>query len=172
MTGRGAVKFPPDKGGKGGYIPFTKSLTDSWCAGMGDLKLRHYQEEGQGWRAERRPTSIKWENHGPNLILIFGILGSLTAAEGLNRLGSLAAAFDSAGAPFYMVMLMVSVLGAGVLLLALAGKSSRVIKWIMVVLFAGCIVLMLSAPSFPVNVQIFIGLLVAAGATMWIRPAA
>ena len=105
-----------------------------------------------------------------NLVLIFGILGSLAAAEGLNRFGSLVAAFDGADAPFYMAMLVVSVLGAGVLLLGLAGKSNRPVKWITFTLFVGCIVLMLNAPSFPVNVQIFIGLIVAAGATMWIRP--
>ena len=105
------------------------------------------------------------------LILICGILGSLAAAEGLNRFGSLVAAFDGADAPFYMAMLLVSVLGAGVLLLALAGKSSRAVKWITFALFAGCIVLMLNAPSFPVNVQIFIGLIVVAGATLGIAPA-
>ena len=69
-----------------------------------------------------------------------------------------------------MAMLVVSVLGAGVLLLALAGKSSRIVKWVTVALFAGCIALMLNAPSFPVNVQIFVGLLADAGAAMWIRP--
>lgn len=106
------------------------------------------------------------------LILISGILGSLAAAEGLNRFGALVSAFEGADAPFYVAMLMVSVLGAGVLLLALAGKSSRAVKWVTVALFAGCLALMLNAPSFPVNVQIFIGLTVAAGATLWIRPAA
>lgn len=105
-----------------------------------------------------------------SLILISGILGSLAAAEGLNRFGSLVATFDGADAPFYMAMLLASVLGTGVLLLALAGKSSRAVKWITFTLFAGCIVLMLNAPDFPVNRQIFIGLIVAAGATMWIRP--
>ena len=104
------------------------------------------------------------------LILIVGILGSLAAAEGLNRFGSLVSAFEGADEPFYMVILVVSVLGAGVLLLALAGKSSRAVKWINFALLVGCIVVMLNAPSFPVNVQIFVGLIVGAGATMWIRP--
>ena len=100
------------------------------------------------------------------LILIVGFLGLLAAAEGLNRFGALVSAFEGADAPFYMAMLVVSVLGAGVLLLALAGKSNRTVKWITLALFAGCIVLMLNAPSFPVNVQIFIGLIAAAGATL------
>ena len=38
----------------------------------------------------------------------------------------------------------------------------------MVALLVGCIALMLNAPGFPVNVQIVIGLIVAAGATLWI----
>ena len=38
------------------------------------------------------------------LILIVGILGSLAAAEGLNRFGSLVSAFEGADEPFYMVM--------------------------------------------------------------------
>lgn len=104
------------------------------------------------------------------LILLCGILGALAAAEGLNRFGSLVSAFDGTDAPFYMAMLVISVLGAGVLLLALVGKVGRMVKWVTVALFAGCIALMLNAPSFPVNVQIVVGLLAAAGAAMWIRP--
>ena len=38
----------------------------------------------------------------------------------------------------------------------------------MVALLVGCIALMLNEPGFPVNVQIVIGLIVAAGATLWI----
>ena len=105
------------------------------------------------------------------LILIVGILGALAAAEGLNRFGGLVSAFGGADAPFYMVMLIFSVLGAGVLLLALVGKSSRAVKWITFVVFVGSIALMLNAPAFPVNAQILLGLVVAAGATLWIRGA-
>ena len=105
------------------------------------------------------------------LILIIGILGALAAAEGLNRFGGLVAAFDGADAPFYMAMLVVSVIGAGVLLMGLVGKSSRVVKWITFAVFIACIALMANAPAFPVNVQIIFGLIVAAGATVFIRPA-
>ena len=104
--------------------------------------------------------------------LILGIIGSLAAAEGLNRFGSMVSVLDGADAPFYMAMLMVSVLGAGVLLLALAGKSSRAVKWTMVALLADCIALMLNAPSLPANEQTVIGLIVAIGAILWIRPMA
>ena len=105
------------------------------------------------------------------LILIVGILGALAAAEGLNRFGGLVSAFGGSDAPFYMAMLIFSVLGAGVLLLALVGKSSRAVKWITFVVFVGSVVLMLNAPAFPVNIQILFGLAVAAGATLWIRGA-
>ena len=39
-------------------------------------------------------------------------------------------AFGGADAPFYIGMLIFSVLGAGVLLLAVVGKSNRAVKWI------------------------------------------
>ena len=105
------------------------------------------------------------------LILVAGILGALAAAEGLNRFGGLVSAFGGADAPFYMAMLVASVIGAGVLLLALVGKSSRAVKWITFAVFVGSITLMANAPGFPVSVQIIFGLIVAAGATLWIRPA-
>ena len=68
-----------------------------------------------------------------------------------------------------MAMLVISVIGAGVLLLGLFNKSNKIIKWVMVVLFLGSAGLMLNAPNFPVNMQIIIGLVVAAVATMCIR---
>ena len=105
------------------------------------------------------------------LILIVGILGALTAAEGLNRFGGLVSAFGGADAPFYMVMLIFSVLGAGILLLALVGKSNRAAKWITFAVFVGSIALMANAPGFPVSVQIIFGLIVATGATVFIRAA-
>ena len=105
------------------------------------------------------------------LILIVGILGALAAAEGLNRFGGLVSAMGGGDAPFYMVMLIVSVVGAGVLLLGLVGKSNRPVKWITFSVLVGCIALMANAPAFPVNMQIIIGLIVAAGATVFIRHA-
>lgn len=94
-----------------------------------------------------------------------GILGALAAAEGLNRFGSFVSAFDGADSPFYMAMLVISVIGAGVLLLGLFNKSNKIVKWVMVVLFLGSAGLMLNAPNLPVNMQIIIGLLIAAVAT-------
>ena len=67
------------------------------------------------------------------------------------------------------MMLIISVIGAGVLLLGLFSKSNKVVKWIMFVLLLGCIGLMLNAPNLPVNMQIIIGLVVAAVATIFIR---
>ena len=57
-------------------------------------------------------------------------------------------------------MLIVSVLGAVVLLLALIGKSSRAVKWITFIVFAACFVLMFNAQAFLVNIQILFGLAV------------
>ena len=68
-----------------------------------------------------------------------------------------------------MGMLVISVNGAGVLLLGLFNKSNKIIKWVMVVLFLGSAGLMLNAPNLPVNMQIIIGLVVAAVATSFIR---
>ena len=98
-----------------------------------------------------------------------GILGALAAAEGLNRFGSFVSAFDGADSPFYMAMLVISVIGAGVLLLGLFNKSNKIVKWVMVVLFLGSAGLMLNAPNLPVNMQIIIGLVVAAVATGLIK---
>ena len=105
------------------------------------------------------------------LVLIVGTLGALAAAEGLNRFGGLVAAFGGGDAPIYMGILVVSVIGAGVLLLGVVGKSNRAVKWLTFVAFIGCIALMANAPAFPVNVQIIFGLIVAAVATVFIKPA-
>jgi hypothetical protein len=102
------------------------------------------------------------------VLLVIGILGSLAAAEGLNRFGSFVSAFDGADSPFYMAMLVISVIGAGVLLLGLFNKSNKIVKWVMVLLFLGSAGLMLNAPNLPVNMQIIIGLVVAAIATGFI----
>ena len=98
-----------------------------------------------------------------------GILGALAAAEGLNRFGSLVSAFNGADSPFYTMMLIISVIGAGVLLLGLFNKSKKIFMGVMVVLFLGSGGLMLNAPNLPVNMQIIIGLVVAAVATIFIR---
>ena len=58
-----------------------------------------------------------------------GILGALAAAEGLNRFGSFVSAFDGADASFYMAMLVISVIGAGVLQFGLFHKSNKIMRW-------------------------------------------
>ena len=59
------------------------------------------------------------------IILFFGMLGALAAAEGLNRFGSLVSAFGGADAPIYQFMLIIAMVGAGVLLLGLFNKSHK-----------------------------------------------
>ena len=125
------------------------------------------------------------------LILTVGILGALAAAEGLNRFGGLVSAFGGVGAPFYIGMLIVSVLGAAVFLLVLireiesrrqVGRLCRVCCLFRLdahtvsVLGAAVFLLMrrcrfFDAPAFPVNIQILFGLAVATSATVWVRPA-
>ena len=102
------------------------------------------------------------------ILLVVGLLGGLAAAEGLNRFGSFVSAFDGADTSFYMGMLVISVIGAGVLLLGLFNKSNKIIKWVMVVLLLGCAGLMLNAPSLPVNMQIIIGLVISAIAMIFV----
>ena len=103
------------------------------------------------------------------ILLVAGILGALAAAEGLNRFGTLVSSFGGADAPFYIAMLIYSVFGAGVLLLGLFNKSHSIVKWITFIGFVGCLGLMMFAPSFPVNIQIFIGLFIATFATIFIK---
>ena len=102
-------------------------------------------------------------------ILIIGILGALAAAEGLNRFGGLVSAFGGGDAPIYMGMLIISVISAGVLLMSIFNKSNRIVKWLTFVLLLGNTGLMMSAPLFPVNVQILVGLIAAAIACFFIR---
>ena len=103
------------------------------------------------------------------IIMVIGILGAIAAVEGLNRFGGFVSAFGGGDTPYYMAMLIISVIGAVVLLVAVFNKSHSVLKWVMVVLLIGSAGLMLNAPSFPVNMQIIVGLFVAALATGFIK---
>ena len=103
------------------------------------------------------------------IIMVIGILGAIAATEGLNRFGGFVSAFGGGDTPYYMAMLIISVIGAVVLLVAVFNKSHSVLKWVMVVLLIGSAGLMLNAPSFPVNMQIIVGLFVAALATGFIK---
>ena len=103
-----------------------------------------------------------------NIVLVIGILGALAAAEGLNRFGGLISAFGGADAPFYMGMLVISILSAGVLLMSIFNKSNNIVKWITFVLLLGSAGLMTQAKAFPVNQQILLGLVVAAISCLFI----
>ena len=103
------------------------------------------------------------------IVLVFGILGAVAAVEGLNRIGGLVSAFGGGDAPYYIAMLIIAAIGAVVLLAALFNRSHTILKWVMFVLLIGSAGLMLNAPSFPVNIQIIIGLLVAVLATAFIK---
>ena len=103
------------------------------------------------------------------IILIAGCLAALAAAEGLNRFGGFVSALGGGDAPFYMTMLVISVVSAGVLILGFFNKSNTIVKWVMFVLSVGSAGMMLNAPSFPVNVQIVIGLVISAVAMVFIK---
>jgi hypothetical protein len=103
------------------------------------------------------------------VVLAIGILGALAASEGLNRFGSMVAALKGGDAPFYSGMLAISVLGAGVLLLALFNVNRQWAKWLTFILLISSAGLMLAAPSFPVNIQIIVGLVISAAATLFIK---
>ena len=103
------------------------------------------------------------------IVLFIGMLGALAAAEGLNRFGSLISAFGGGDAPFYMGMLVISIISAGVLLMSIFNKSNNVVKWITFILLLGSAGLMTQAKAFPVNQQILLGLLVAAFSCFFIK---
>lgn len=92
------------------------------------------------------------------LIYVMGLLMSLLAAEGLNRMSGLVAALKGTDAGFYRVFLIVAVVAAGVFLVALFKKIPGMIKWQMFTALLVSTGLMLNAPAFPVNKQIFVGL--------------
>jgi len=95
------------------------------------------------------------------IIIVIGILGSLAAAEGLNRFGSFVSAFGGGDAPIYTGMLIISVISAGVLVISISNKPNKIVKWLTFALLLVSIGLMTAAPAFPVNEQILLGLFVA-----------
>jgi hypothetical protein len=103
------------------------------------------------------------------IMIILGIIGALLVAEGLNRVGGLVSAFGGGDAPFYQGALIISVLAAGMFLLALFNKSNSIIKWIVFSLLICCLGLMLNAPGFPVITQIIGGLVFSIIACFFIK---
>ena len=95
------------------------------------------------------------------IIGVVGLIGAVLAAEGLNRVAAFAGAFKGSDAPFYTACLIVSVFGAGVLLISLFRHIHSFVKWIAVVCLVGALVLLSVAPSFGANQQAFAGLAVA-----------
>ena len=106
------------------------------------------------------------------IVLVVGILGALVAAEGLYRFFGFVSAMGGGDAPFYMGMLLISVIGAGVLLMNIFTKSNSIVKWFTFVLLLGSTGLMSLAPSSPLTSavvnQILVGLIVAAVACVFI----
>jgi hypothetical protein len=95
------------------------------------------------------------------VVYVVGIIACLLAAEGLHRFGGLVSAFGGGDAPFYMGMLIVSLICAVLFVLAWVGKLPNIAKWIGAVCLIGSAGLMLAAPALPVNIQIIISLFVA-----------
>jgi len=111
------------------------------------------------------------------IVLVVGILGAIAAVEALNRFGGFVSALGGGDAPYYSAMLIIAAIGAVVLMAALFNKSHSILKWVMVILLLGSAGLMFNAPfwyesktmSFPVNIQIIVGLIVAMLATAFIK---
>ena len=95
------------------------------------------------------------------IISIIGIIASLLAAEGLHRFGSFIGVMKGGDTPFYMGILVVSLIIAMFFVLSMVGKLAKIAKWLGVLLLIASIVLMGFAPMLPVNVQIFVSLGVA-----------
>lgn len=95
------------------------------------------------------------------IISVIGIIASLLAAEGLHRFGSFIGAMKGGDTPFYMGILLVSLVVAMFFVLSMVGKLAKIAKWLGVLLLIASIVLMGFAPMLPVNVQIFVSLGVA-----------
>lgn len=92
---------------------------------------------------------------------VIGILASLSAAEGLNRFGGFIGSMGGKDAPFYMVLLAVSVIAVIFFILAIIGRLSRLMKWLAVICLAASVVIMFFAPSLPVIMQIIVSLIIA-----------
>ena len=95
------------------------------------------------------------------ILSIIGILACLSAAEGLHRFGGFIEAMGGQDAPFYMGILIVSLVAAVFFILALVGKLSGLMKWLAVVVLAASTGLMFIAPALPVIGQIGFSLMAA-----------
>lgn len=93
---------------------------------------------------------------------VIGILASLSAAEGLHRIGGFVSAMNGGDTPFYMVALCVSLVACLLFVLSMVGKLSRLLKWIAVICLVASAGVMMLAPAFPVIMQIIVSLIVAA----------
>ena len=106
------------------------------------------------------------QNGGINMIKkIFcgvGIASTLLAAEGLKRVGSLMAAINAADTPYYQAILYISIASAGVFLVSFFKEIPKIVKYLVTISLFASAGIMLAAPAFPVNQQIFAGLSVAA----------
>ena len=95
------------------------------------------------------------------LIVVVGLVGALLAAEGLTRLSSLAGAFSGGDAPFYIAMLIISVVAAGVLLVSLFRPIAGWVKGLSLFGLICSAGLMVLVQNFPVSQQVLIGVVLA-----------
>jgi hypothetical protein len=106
------------------------------------------------------------------LLAVFGLLGALFAAEGLNRVASLVNAFNGADGPIYSALMVVSIVAAGALLVSLFARVSGWVKWPLFLALAAGSAAMLAAPSFGANMQALVGLGLSALGVLAINSAA
>ncbi len=100
------------------------------------------------------------------ILYVIGAVMAALAAEGLNRFGGLVAEFGGEDTGFYIVFLLIAIAAVVVFIVAFFKPIPELLKWL---LFAGLLAssgLMLNAPNFPVTMQILLGLVVAALATL------
>ena len=91
-----------------------------------------------------------------------GLLGALTAAEGLNRMSALVHAFSGKDGPIYSVIVCVSLVAAGVLLVSLFSRVAGWVKMLTLVGVIGGATMLLAAPSVGAIQQAAVGLVGAA----------
>ena len=105
------------------------------------------------------------------VLYVIGILACLSAAEGLNRFGGLVMTFGGGDTPFYVGMLVVSLVCVVLFILAFIKKLPKILKWSGVVCLFASTALMMNAPAFPVNMQIIASLAVAFLCLIFATPA-
>lgn len=100
------------------------------------------------------------------ILYVLGAVMAAIAAEGLNRFGGLVAEFGGEDTGFYIVFLLIAIAAVVVFIVAFFKPIPKLVKWLLFAALLASSGLMLNAPNFPVTVQILLGLVVAALATL------